>query len=100
MFQGSYVALVTPFKDDESLDEAKLKELIQFQLDGGRTASSRVAQPVNRLRCPRLNTIALLRLQLRLLMERCQLSRVPVPTQRRGRCVQHSTPKPPVRTLH
>ena len=35
MFQGSYVALVTPFKDDESLDEAKLKELIQFQLDGG-----------------------------------------------------------------
>ena len=35
MFQGSYVALVTPFKDDESLDEAKLKELIQFQLDSG-----------------------------------------------------------------
>lgn len=35
MFQGSYVALVTPFKDDESLDEAKLKELIGFQLDGG-----------------------------------------------------------------
>lgn len=35
MFQGSYVALVTPFQNDESLDEAKLKELIQFQLDGG-----------------------------------------------------------------
>ena len=35
MFQGSYVALVTPFKDDESLDESKLKELIQFQLDSG-----------------------------------------------------------------
>lgn len=35
MFEGSYVALVTPFKDDESLDEAKLKELIQFQIDGG-----------------------------------------------------------------
>ena len=35
MFEGSYVALVTPFKDDESLDESKLKELIQFQIDGG-----------------------------------------------------------------
>lgn len=35
MFEGSYVALVTPFKDDESLDEAKLKELIQFQIEGG-----------------------------------------------------------------
>lgn len=35
MFEGSYVALVTPFKDDESLDEAKLKELIQFQIDCG-----------------------------------------------------------------
>ena len=35
MFEGSYVALVTPFKDDDSLDEAKLKELIQFQIEGG-----------------------------------------------------------------
>jgi 4-hydroxy-tetrahydrodipicolinate synthase len=35
MFEGSFVALVTPFKDDESLDEAKLKELIEFQIDGG-----------------------------------------------------------------
>ncbi len=35
MFEGSYVALVTPFKDDESLDEAKLKELIEFQIEGG-----------------------------------------------------------------
>ncbi len=35
MFEGSFVALVTPFKDDESLDEAKLKELIQFQIEGG-----------------------------------------------------------------
>ncbi len=35
MFEGSYVALVTPFKDDESLDEAKLKELLHFQLEGG-----------------------------------------------------------------
>ncbi len=35
MFEGSFVALVTPFKGDESLDEAKLKELIEFQIDGG-----------------------------------------------------------------
>ena len=35
MFEGSFVALVTPFKDDDSLDEAKLKELIQFQIEGG-----------------------------------------------------------------
>lgn len=35
MFEGSFVALVTPFKDDESLDEAKLKELLEFQIDGG-----------------------------------------------------------------
>ncbi len=35
MFEGSYVALVTPFKDDEALDEAKLKELIEFQIEGG-----------------------------------------------------------------
>ncbi len=35
MFEGSFVALVTPFKDDDSLDEAKLKELIEFQIEGG-----------------------------------------------------------------
>ena len=35
MFEGSFVALVAPFKDDDSLDEAKLKELIQFQIEGG-----------------------------------------------------------------
>ena len=30
-----FVALVTPFKDDESLDESKLKELLEFQIEGG-----------------------------------------------------------------
>ena len=35
MFEGSFVALVTPFKDDESLDESKLKELLEFQIEGG-----------------------------------------------------------------
>ncbi|MDE0298876.1 MAG: 4-hydroxy-tetrahydrodipicolinate synthase [Candidatus Poribacteria bacterium] len=35
MFEGSFVALVTPFADDESLDESKLKELLEFQIEGG-----------------------------------------------------------------
>ena len=35
MFEGSFVALVTPFKDDESLDETKLNELLEFQIEGG-----------------------------------------------------------------
>jgi 4-hydroxy-tetrahydrodipicolinate synthase len=35
MFEGCFVAIVTPFKDDESLDEAKLKELIEFQIAEG-----------------------------------------------------------------
>lgn len=34
MFKGSNVAIVTPFKDGE-LDEAKLKELIEFQIKNG-----------------------------------------------------------------
>jgi 4-hydroxy-tetrahydrodipicolinate synthase len=35
MFAGSFVAIVTPFKDDESLDESTLKELIEFQIAEG-----------------------------------------------------------------
>jgi 4-hydroxy-tetrahydrodipicolinate synthase len=35
MFEGSFVALITPFKDDESLDESKLKELLELQIEGG-----------------------------------------------------------------
>jgi len=35
MFEGSFVAIVTPFKEDESLDEAKLLELIEFQVSEG-----------------------------------------------------------------
>ena len=35
MFEGSFVAIVTPFKDDESLDESKLKELIEFHIAEG-----------------------------------------------------------------
>ncbi len=35
MFEGSFVAIVTPFKNDESLDESKLKELIDFQIAEG-----------------------------------------------------------------
>ena len=35
MFEGSFVALVTPFKADESVDETKLRELIEFQIAEG-----------------------------------------------------------------
>jgi 4-hydroxy-tetrahydrodipicolinate synthase len=34
MFEGSIVAIVTPFKNGE-VDEAKLKELIEFQIENG-----------------------------------------------------------------
>jgi 4-hydroxy-tetrahydrodipicolinate synthase len=33
--KGCGTALVTPFKQDESLDEAALRRLIEFQIDGG-----------------------------------------------------------------
>jgi len=35
MFEGSFVALVTPFREDGSLDENKLQELLEFQIDAG-----------------------------------------------------------------
>ena len=35
MFEGSFVAIVTPFKDNGSLDEGKLQELIEFQIENG-----------------------------------------------------------------
>jgi len=35
MFKGLYVALVTPFKKDGSLNEEKLKELVRFHIDSG-----------------------------------------------------------------
>lgn len=34
MFQGSYVALVTPFKNNE-VDEEKLREIVEFQIEQG-----------------------------------------------------------------
>lgn len=34
MFEGSYVAIVTPFKDGQ-VDEAKLKELVEFHVKNG-----------------------------------------------------------------
>lgn len=37
VFQGSLVALVTPFRDGK-VDEAKLKELVEFQIAGGTDA--------------------------------------------------------------
>ena len=35
MFEGSFVAIVTPFNDDGSIDDGKLKELIEFQIENG-----------------------------------------------------------------
>ncbi len=32
MFKGSYVALITPFKDNGQIDEKKFEELIEFQI--------------------------------------------------------------------
>ena len=34
MFKGSYVAIVTPFKDGK-IDEKKFKELVEFQIKNG-----------------------------------------------------------------
>ena len=33
-FAGSYVALITPFRNGE-IDEARLRELVDFQIEGG-----------------------------------------------------------------
>jgi 4-hydroxy-tetrahydrodipicolinate synthase len=35
MFRGVYTALVTPFAQDESIDEKALRRLVDFQIDGG-----------------------------------------------------------------
>ncbi len=35
MFVGAFTALVTPFNRDQSVDFGKLKELVEFQIDGG-----------------------------------------------------------------
>jgi 4-hydroxy-tetrahydrodipicolinate synthase len=35
MFRGLYVALVTPFKEDGSLHEEKLRELVDFHIEAG-----------------------------------------------------------------
>ncbi len=35
MFKGTYTALITPFRDDLSIDEAALRELVNFQIENG-----------------------------------------------------------------
>jgi len=35
MYRGVYTALVTPFNADESVDEAALRKLVDFQIEGG-----------------------------------------------------------------
>ena len=34
-FSGSYTALITPFKDDGSLDEARFEALVDWQIEQG-----------------------------------------------------------------
>ena len=34
-FAGSYTALITPFKDDGSLDEARFEALVDWQIEQG-----------------------------------------------------------------
>lgn len=38
MFKGSIVAIVTPFKKDGAVDYNKLRELVEFQIEGGTDA--------------------------------------------------------------
>ena len=38
MFKGSIVAIVTPFKKDGAVDYGKLRELVEFQIEGGTDA--------------------------------------------------------------
>lgn len=35
MFKGAYTAIITPFKEDESIDEEALKKLIDFNIESG-----------------------------------------------------------------
>jgi 4-hydroxy-tetrahydrodipicolinate synthase len=35
MFKGVFTAIITPFKEDESIDEEALKKLIDFNIEGG-----------------------------------------------------------------
>ncbi|MFC1479011.1 4-hydroxy-tetrahydrodipicolinate synthase [Planctomycetota bacterium] len=35
MFEGAYTAIVTPFAENNEIDEEKLRELVHFQIEGG-----------------------------------------------------------------
>lgn len=56
MFTGAICAIVTPFKNGQ-VDEEKLRELIEFQIERGRMGSCHAGQRVNHLPCPMRNTI-------------------------------------------
>ena len=34
-FKGSYVALITPFKENGELDEYKIRELVNYHIENG-----------------------------------------------------------------
>ena len=40
MFKGVFTAIITPFKEDESVDEGSLKKLIDFNIKNGVNNSS------------------------------------------------------------
>jgi 4-hydroxy-tetrahydrodipicolinate synthase len=46
MFRGSIPALVTPFRD-EAFDEARFRDLVEWQIAKGATASCRSAPPAS-----------------------------------------------------
>ena len=34
-FEGSYVALITPFKENGEVDEDKIRELVNYHIENG-----------------------------------------------------------------
>ena len=36
-FKGTYVAMVTPFTDENKINEEKLREMVEFQIENGTT---------------------------------------------------------------
>ena len=100
MFEGSFVALVTPFKDDESLDETKLKELIEFQIDGGihgivPCGTTGESPSLSEEEHDRVIELTVETVNSRVYRS----SQEQAPIRQCGRCEQRSTQKPPVPML-
>ena len=72
MFQGTYTALVTPFRDD-AIDEAAFARLIERQIEGGITASCPSARRANLRRWTTRSTSASIRLAVKRAQGRCKV---------------------------